>query len=121
MTEPTLFPLAPIPVTLTERQAFVFAELRKHEDGLAADEVGALLCERNGRHDAGTRCDWCSSNGTGVLKALRKKGGLVRRKRGGLWLALERGEEGASAHDGVSGASPSSSAQEGPGDLPDGF
>jgi hypothetical protein len=52
----------------------VLEELRRQEDGLDADEVGALLCERNGRHDRGVRCAYDSSNGQGVLKALRKKG-----------------------------------------------
>jgi hypothetical protein len=111
----------PPPPILPERQAFVMEQLHAHaEDGLAADEVGAMLHARRDKHDAGVRCQWCSSEGQSVLRALRKKG-LVRRKRGGLWLALERGEEGAPAHDGVSGTSPSSSAQDGPGELPEGF
>lgn len=122
MTEPTLFPVEPVPAALTERQQFVLDELRRYEDGLDADEVGAMLCERNGRHDRGTRCDWDASNGRSVLKALRKKG-LVRSRRGGTWLALERGDDGRARTDSRVGASPSSSAssQEGPGGLPDGF
>lgn len=111
----------PPPPILPKRQAFVIEQLHAHaEDGLAADEVGAMLHARRDKHDAGVRCQWCSSEGTSVLKALRKKG-LVVRRRGGMWRALERGEDGASAQNGVSGTSPSSSAQEGPGELPEGF
>lgn len=92
MTAQPLFePPEPV-VNLTDRQQFVLDALRRHqEDGLSSDEVGALLCERKGRHDAGVRCDWDSSNGHSVLNALRKKG-LARRRRGGTWVAL-RAEE----------------------------
>lgn len=91
MTEqPTLFtPPAPTG-DLTERQRFVYDQLLAHSvqgDGLTADEVGALLCERAGRHDAGTRCQWDTTNGQGVLKALRKKG-LARKPRGSGWRVV---------------------------------
>jgi hypothetical protein len=128
VTEPTLFPVEPVEPTLTERQEYVLDELRRQEDGLDADEVGALLCERNGRHDRGVRCPYDSSNGQGVLKALRKKG-LARRRRGGTWVALRAGEPqvGADADGGPdfgsapTEPSPAQSAPEGPGDFPEGF
>jgi hypothetical protein len=118
VTEPTLFPVEAVPPTLTERQQFVLEQLRNFgEDGLSADEVGALLCARRGRHDAGTRCEYDSSNGTGVLKALKKKG-LARRRRGGTWLALSGPDGGG---DSSSGASSGAESALGPGELPEGF
>jgi hypothetical protein len=88
--QPTLFPPPPATGTLTERQRFVFDQLQAHTlqgDALTADEVGALLCERAGRHDSGSRCDWDATNGRSVLRALAKKG-LAKRRRSGGWIAL---------------------------------
>lgn len=111
MTEPTLFPVEPVPVQLTERQQFVLEQLRNFgEDGLDADEVGALLCARRGRHDAGTRCEYDSSNGTSVLKALKKKGLVRKRGRGGTWLALSTVEG--------SGASSAAESAQDAGEIP---
>jgi hypothetical protein len=88
--QPTLFQPPPPTGNLTPRQAFVFDQLQAHTaqgDGLTADEVGALLCERAGRHDSGTRCDFDARNGMGVLRSLRKKN-LAKRRRAGGWVAL---------------------------------
>lgn len=85
-----LFDPPPATGQLTERQRFVYDHLLAHTvqgDGLSADEVGALLCERSGRHDAGTRCDFDGRNGRSVLKSLKAKG-LARNKRVGGWFAL---------------------------------
>jgi hypothetical protein len=60
---PSLFD--PGPPKLTDRQAFLLERVRLSEDGLAADEAGALLHERRGKHDAGVRCEWCSTEGKG--------------------------------------------------------
>jgi hypothetical protein len=97
VTEPArLFDPPPPTGNLTPRQDFVFGQLKAHTaqgDGLTADEVGALLCERAGRHDSGTRCDFDARNGRAVLKALRKKG-LAKNSRARGWVALSvsRGE-----------------------------
>lgn len=86
MTQPQLFDAGP--GHLTERQQFVLDLLKRHpEDGVTADEVGAALCERAGRHDAGSRCNWDATNGRSVLQALRKKG-LARRPRSGGWRVI---------------------------------
>lgn len=114
MSAQPLFEPPPPIQTLTERQAFVLDELRKADDGLDADEVGALLCERNGRHDRGTRCEWDSSNGQGVLKALRKKE-LVKRRRGGTWVALSPADGGGGLASPSGASSAAESAQDGPG------
>jgi hypothetical protein len=99
VNEPTLFPLPPADGNLTERQSFALDKLRAQlPDGLTADELGALLCERRGKHDAGIRCTWCASAGREVLSALRDRG-LVRRRRGGLWLSLAQGAEKPPKHD----------------------
>lgn len=91
MTEqPHLFEPPAATGQLTERQRFVYDQLLAHTaqgDGLTTDEVGALLCERAGRHDSGSRCDFDARNGRSVLKALRKKE-LARSKRSGGWFAL---------------------------------
>jgi hypothetical protein len=99
--QPTLFEPPPATGTLTPRQKFVWDELLAHAaqgDGLTADEVGALLCERAGRHDSGSRCDWDAVNGRSVLRALRKKG-LAKSKRSVGWVALgpQRAERPAEA------------------------
>lgn len=82
-----LFDVEPQPARLTDRQAFVLELLqRAGADGLLADEVGAALCERKGRHPAGRRCDFDKANGLGVLRALWTKG-VARSRRDGTWLA----------------------------------
>jgi hypothetical protein len=77
----TLFPLEPL---LTERQAFALAELERL-GGLDDTELGARLHARKGKHADWQRCEWCSTDGRGVLKALRAKG-LVRRRKDGCWF-----------------------------------
>lgn len=89
--QPTLFTPPPATGNLSDRQRFVFESLQASTaqgDGLTADEVGALLCERAGRHDSGERCDWDATNGRSVLKALRKKG-LAKNSRARGWIALD--------------------------------
>lgn len=92
MSQPSLFdpPAAEkVEKPLTERQQFVL-ELVQHagSEGLAADEVGARLCARRGKHDVDDRCQWCPTSGREVLKALRRRG-LVKSRRNGSWYALE--------------------------------
>jgi hypothetical protein len=97
MSEPArLFTPPPPTGNLTDRQAFVYGQLQAHTvqgDGLTADEVGAELHARAGKHEAGVRCQWCHQEGVSVLKALRKKN-LAKRRRAGGWVALgaERAE-----------------------------
>jgi hypothetical protein len=58
---------------LTARQAFALHELENAgTDGLTTDELGALLCQRNGKHDAGTRCRFDGKNGRALLLRLRE-------------------------------------------------
>lgn len=92
--QPTLFPVPTADYSaLTDRQRFVYDLLCAHPlDGLEADEVGAALCERAGRHDRGSRCDWDAVNGRSVLRALRKKG-MAKKPRAKGWVPL--GTEGA--------------------------
>jgi len=80
---PTLFDEPPRP-KLTEKQAFGLEHVRQFEEGVTADELGALLHERRRVHAAGERCDWCASEGRSILEPLRRKGLLIRR-RTGLW------------------------------------
>lgn len=99
--QPTLFTPPPATGQLTDRQKFVYEQLEAitaRGDGLTADEVGALLHERSGKHDAGVRCSWCNQDGIGVLKALRKKG-LARRPRSGAWRVIAA--EGAESSQGT--------------------
>ena len=95
--QPTLFGDAPAPPPeLHPRQQLVLDTLRAAgHDGLHADEVGAAIHEYRGRHDRGTRCDYCAREGGQVLKRLRELG-HVRRDRHGNWYALDLPErEGA--------------------------
>ncbi|MDQ5821308.1 MAG: hypothetical protein M3540_07710 [Actinomycetota bacterium] len=88
MSRPLFDPGPPnVAVTLTDRQAFVLEQVRRTEGGLTADEAGALLHERRGKHDAGVRCEWCAVEGRGALNELRRKG-LVVRRRSGHWQAI---------------------------------
>ncbi len=87
--QPTLFPVETQPRLLTDRQAFALELLqRAGGEGLRADEVGAELCERRGRHSAGDRCQFDKANGLDVLRALRTKG-YARSRRDGSWHAVE--------------------------------
>lgn len=79
MTEDRLFD---VPPTLTERQQFVLDEIRRSEDGLHTDEIGALLHERSGKHPSSARCDWCATDGNRMLRELRKKRLVTRRMTG---------------------------------------
>lgn len=90
-------------VELTERQEFALRAIEKADGGLAADELGAALHERRGKHDRGLRCEWCQSEGQGVAGELRRKG-LVVRRRSGCWESLRSLDKGA----GTIGAGPAS-------------
>lgn len=101
--QPSLFPVAAQPRSLTDRQSAALDLLtRAGADELAADELGAALCELRGRHAAGDRCAFDKQNGLGVLRALRTKG-YARARRDGTWRAI------------------SSDAEAGSGELPEGF
>lgn len=79
MTEQaTLFEVEPSLPKLRDRQQYALDEISAAgAEGIHTDELGALLCQRNGRHPAGDRCTWCSKNGLDVLNRLRELG-LVR-------------------------------------------
>lgn len=73
---------------LTVKQGRVLDLVKYAPGGLTAEQVGAQLHADRGRHSADRRCDWCSSEATGVL---RSKGlrGLVIRRRTGRWEARD--------------------------------
>lgn len=75
---------------LTDRQRFALERMLRHREGLTTDELGALLHERKGVHADWQRCQWCSKDGLGVLRALRKKE-LVVRRRSGQWQLTKVG------------------------------
>jgi hypothetical protein len=66
---------------LTTRQEFVLDLVRASTAPVDAVHVGALLCERRGRHPRDARCAWDEQNGNGALRELERKG-LVRFQRG---------------------------------------
>lgn len=83
-----LFQPPPATGNLTARQSFALRYLERHrQDGVKADELGAALHARRGRHPEGERCRFCSNEGQDVLRALRRKG-LARQRRGIGWVAL---------------------------------
>lgn len=67
------------PPRLTARQQACVDYLAAH-DGVPADEVGALLHERRGKHLAGERCEWCHTEGRSVLRAKAVRGLVTFRK-----------------------------------------
>jgi hypothetical protein len=79
----------PGPPKLTDRQQHLYDAVRSSEDGLTADEAGAVLHEARALrpHSRDARCAYCTLDGRSVLAALRRKG-LVTRKRSGQWHAL---------------------------------
>lgn len=89
MTQATLFDAPQPEPQLTERQQFALELVQNAgRDGLGADDVGAQLCARRGKHPADELCEWCGVSGREVLRALRTKG-KVKSRRGGSWYALE--------------------------------
>lgn len=77
----------PKPLTDLQQEALDFVKTAGHE-GVSADELGAEICARRSKHDAGSRCRWCASNGKDMLTTLRAKG-HVKSRRGAGWYALE--------------------------------
>lgn len=85
-------------VRLTDRQEFARAAIERLGP-IAADELGALLHERRGRHGAEERCRWCCQEGKTAGRELRAKG-LVTLRRGEGWV-LRGAQTAAGARDGA--------------------
>ena len=82
----SLFGEAPSGTRLGRSQQLVLTAVQNAgQDGLTADEAGALVHEQRGHHDHGVRCDYCASDGRQVLASLRKRS-LVKSRRGGSWV-----------------------------------
>jgi hypothetical protein len=78
VTDPQQLPLIEAPPKLTERQARALAFIQAcGTDGATATETG--------RHLGATEM-WAKSSGLEVSRALKKKG-LVRQRKGGIWVA----------------------------------
>jgi len=89
-------------VGLTGRQQHAL-ETVERLGGASIDEVGAAVHAFTGRHQADSRCKFCSDSGSEVLYALRQKS-LVERRPGGRWVSTRALE----SEDGASGAATSS-------------
>lgn len=93
MTEQLALVEIPAEPKLTGRQEMALAALEHAaHDGLATDEVGALLHASRSIHGTDTRCVYCAQTGREVLEALKAKG-LARYRRAnhakslhGAWL-----------------------------------
>ena len=72
-------------IKLTERQRFALEAIGRLQP-ISSDELGALLCERRGKHTADERCDWDGSNGRQCAASLRAKGLVVRKRTVGWTL-----------------------------------
>lgn len=77
------------PVKLTARQQAAVDYLAAH-DGVPADEIGAALHERRGKHDAGDRCGFCATEGRSVLKSKAVRPLVTYRRHEGGRLYLLR-------------------------------
>lgn len=75
-----------VDVQLTIRQRFVFDHVCNTAGGLTADEVGALLHARRGKHSVDLRCRFCASDGSDVLRSKALKPLLRRVRATGVWL-----------------------------------
>ena len=81
------------PLTDRQQHALDYLTAAGHT-GRTADEVGAELCARRGKHAAGDRCVWCAKAGNEVLRALRRHGKVKQLRNGtGCWVALELPED----------------------------
>jgi hypothetical protein len=83
--------LIPTGPKVTAQQAAVLAALEQAgEDGLHADECGAIaheLMESRWAHPRDTRCQFCGQRGLQVLKRLRTLGLTRYRARNKAWQA----------------------------------
>lgn len=96
MTEQlALIPEAPpAPRPLTDRQQYALAVVeRAGIDGIHTDELGAALCERNGKHPAGDRCRWCGKAGREVLLALKDRELVRYRAKLKAWVAIRAADQ----------------------------
>jgi hypothetical protein len=119
--QPSLFADEPAAKpALTDRQHFALDAVTRQQDGLAAAEVGALWHQERGKHAAGVRCEWCTRDGTQLLKSLRKKGLIVRR-RSGLWQSLAKPEAGGTVPPHAASGSANDNCDPATSDWPDGF
>ena len=80
------------------------------ENGLHPDELGALLHERDGKHDAGDRCEWCARDGARVLRRL-DRARKVTRRHGNAAVLL----------DDTAGAAPQRARPDAFGEFPKGY
>lgn len=65
---------------LTEKQQRGYDLARSTPGGVTADELGALEHARRGKHHPESRCEFCTSEGMGVLDS-KAVGPLVVRRR----------------------------------------
>lgn len=60
---------------------------------LTADEAGALIHERRGKHTVDERCPWCTADGTAVLIQLNTFRAQQQAARDPGWTCAECGHE----------------------------
>jgi hypothetical protein len=89
-----LVEVAATPV-LRERQQLVWDWIREVPGGLTADEVGALLHSRKGKHGPDERCQWCTAEGRSALQTVALRQLLVRRRDSGRWEPREKADRTA--------------------------
>lgn len=69
------------PHTLTPRQEAAWDLVRSTPGGVTAEQVGANQHERRGKHPADERCEWCASEGLGILRSVALRPLVIRRRR----------------------------------------
>ena len=77
-------PVTP-PKPLTEKQQRGYNLAKTTPGGITADELGAIEHERRGKHHRDQRCDWCASEGKGVLESVAVRPLLVRQRGSGRY------------------------------------
>lgn len=92
-------------VGLTDRQQAALEFVEKM-GGVSLDELGALMCERRGKHQQDSRCQWCLDNGATVANELHAKR-LLERRAGGWYSTRPLGSEPATSAAAAAGSEPS--------------
>lgn len=100
---------------LTEKQQRGYDLARSTPGGVTADEFGALEHARRGKHHPDSRCEFCTSEGMGVLDS-KAVGPLVVRRRASGRYEPRDGNATPAVPDGTEGSqAPSSQVSELPG------
>lgn len=76
---------------LTEKQQHGYDLVRSTPGGITADELGAVFHADRGKHHPDSRCEFCTSEGLGVLDSKAVGPLVVRRRASGRYELRDGG------------------------------